>query len=480
MTASTERDRRVLIVDDNLAIHADFKKILETRSDDGELEALEAQLFGDAAAGPARPTVGFDLGFASQGAEALAKVEAAIAEGRPYAMAFVDMRMPPGWDGLETIERVWAVDPAIQVVICSAFSDYSWEDVRRRLGERDGLLIIKKPFDPIEVIQCAHALTAKWQLDRSVRAHVQDLEARIQARMRELAQMETELRLAQKLESVGRLAAGIAHEINTPIQFASDMATFLRDAFPSLIGVTHGHAAVSRMVLAGDGDAVAAARAAVAAEQDADLAYIVEHIPEASGQVIDGLERVATIVRAMKAFAHPGQDGMATTDLNRAVESTLTIARNEYRYVADLRTDLGELPLVQCRIGEINQAILNLVVNAAHAIRETLTGDGDGGGGGEGKGTIVVTTRADGDWIRVTVADNGAGIPEAIRDKIFDPFFTTKPVGQGTGQGLALTRSVIAAHGGTLSFESVVGRGTTFEIRIPVAGTDVEAPGRAA
>jgi two-component system, NtrC family, sensor kinase len=472
---STEATRRVLIVDDNRAIHDDFRKILAAPAQDADLDALEAHLLGEATAQVA-PTTSFELVSAYQGQEAHALVTAERAAGRRFALAFVDMRMPPGLDGLQTIEGLWAIDPDLQIVICSAFSDYSWSEIRARVGERDGLLIIKKPFDAIEVTQCAHALAAKWELARLARVHLDDLEARIRSRtaelqatnarlaiqMRELAQMESDLRLAQKLESVGRLAAGIAHEINTPVQYASDTATFLRDAFTDLIQVATGHAAVSRLVVDGH-DAVAAARAAIDAEAEADLPFMLDAVPQAADQVLEGLGRVATIVRAMKVFAHPGQLDVAVTDLNRAVESTVTVARNEYRYVADLRLELGSVPPVNCRVGEINQAILNLVVNASHAISDVVEGT-------QRRGTIVVSTRADGDWACVSVSDDGCGIPETIRDKIFDPFFTTKEVGTGTGQGLALARSVIASHGGTLSFQSTVGHGTTFEIRIPIAG----------
>jgi signal transduction histidine kinase len=197
-------------------------------------------------------------------------------------------------------------------------------------------------------------------------------------------------------------------------------------------------------------------------EEESDCAYLLEEIPKALGQTLEGVTRVATIVRAMKDFAHPESKEMAAADLNRALHSTLTVARNELKYVADVETDFGDLPLVLCNIGDLNQVFLNLLVNAAHAIGETMKGSGQ-------KGKIRVRTASEGSTVLVTISDTGCGIPEVNRTKIFDPFFTTKEVGRGTGQGLAIARSVVVdRHKGTLTFESEVGRGTTFYIRLPL------------
>jgi two-component system NtrC family sensor kinase len=176
----------------------------------------------------------------------------------------------------------------------------------------------------------------------------------------------------------------------------------------------------------------------------------------------DGISRISTIVRAMKEFAHPDQSEMASADLNRALQTTLAVAKNEYKYVADVTTDFGDLPPVLCHVGDLNQVFLNLIVNAAHAI-------GDVVGKGGSKGTIRITTCQEGDSARIDIADTGSGIPEAIRQRIFDPFFTTKEVGKGTGQGLAIARSIVVTkHHGSLTFESEVGKGTTFTIRLPI------------
>jgi len=280
--------------------------------------------------------------------------------------------------------------------------------------------------------------------------------------MSERNRLEIDLRHAQKLEAVGRLAAGIAHEINTPIQFVGDNIQFLLGAYTDLNKVQEKYRRL-RDAAAHDGAVRALAEEVAEAEKAVDVDYLMEEIPKAIGQSLDGVTRVATLVRAMKEFAHPDRKERAAADINAALLSTLTVARNELKYVADVETEFGDLPLAVCNIGELNQVFLNLLVNAAHAIGDAVNGTGQ-------KGVIRVRTSLEEDAIVISVADTGGGIPEDIRDKIFDPFFTTKESGRGTGQGLAIARSVVVdKHGGTLTFASEVGKGTTFFIRLPLA-----------
>jgi signal transduction histidine kinase len=198
------------------------------------------------------------------------------------------------------------------------------------------------------------------------------------------------------------------------------------------------------------------------AEEAADLPYLEENLPKALDRSLDGLERVATLVRSMKEFAHPEQKEKAFADLNHALSTTLTIARSEFKYVADVETDFGEVPQALCHVGELNQAFLNIIVNASHAI-------GDAVAGTENKGKLKIKTRHEGDSVMISISDSGGGIPVEVRSKIFEPFFTTKVLGKGTGQGLAIARSVVVdKHGGELTFETELGVGTTFFLRVPI------------
>ncbi len=287
--------------------------------------------------------------------------------------------------------------------------------------------------------------------------------------------MTRRLMQSQKLESIGQLAAGIAHEINTPTQYVGDNVEFLREGFCDVLGVLE---AASSLVAALDARAedfdlpasvAAAAEAYKRAERDADVAFLRDEVPASLAQAAEGVQRVATIVRSMKSFSHPGgssasEAAMSAIDLNDAVSSTLTVCRSEWKYVANLETDYAaDLPAVTCFPGELNQVVLNLVVNAAQALSEQ-------GRGETGLGTITVRTRRDGtQHVCIDIADDAGGIPEHVQPRVFDPFFTTKGVGKGTGQGLAIAHRVVTEqHGGTLDFKTKVGSGTTFTIRLPI------------
>ncbi|MEM9891796.1 MAG: ATP-binding protein [Actinomycetota bacterium] len=271
----------------------------------------------------------------------------------------------------------------------------------------------------------------------------------------EAREMERALATTGRMESIGQLAAGVAHEINTPVQFVSDNARFLTSSFDELIelngklielGRTHDEAATARLA------------------DEADLEFLVEEVPQALAQSKEGLERVSEIVRAMKDFSHPGDD-VGDCDLNAIIETTMAVSRNEWKYVADLELDLDpELPIVQGSAGRIKQVLLNMLVNAAHAIED--------GREGEEKGRIEISTVAAGAVARITVSDDGCGMDDHVRERIFDQFFTTKEVGRGTGQGLTLAWDMVKAQGGTIDVASTVGEGTTFTIGLPFAAPD--------
>lgn len=278
--------------------------------------------------------------------------------------------------------------------------------------------------------------------------------------------LEAQLAHAHKLEAIGQLAAGIAHEINTPIQYIGDNTHFLRDAFKALTGESQILQELLAIAEPVAGDRVAKMRRQL---EDLGLDYLREEIPKAIDQTLMGTEQVGRIVHAMKEFAHPGLEQMTPFDLNNSVETTITVARNEWKYFADVVTDLQhDLPLVPGFPGEINQALLNLIVNAAHAIEEKKNPEGV-------RGKISVTTKLVNGYVEVSVQDDGCGIPERIRHRVFDPFFTTKPPGKGTGQGLSLVHAcVVKRHQGRIWVESEPGVGTKFVIALPTEDLQIE------
>jgi PAS domain S-box-containing protein len=272
--------------------------------------------------------------------------------------------------------------------------------------------------------------------------------------------LEVELRHSQKLESVGRLAAGIAHEINTPIQFVGDNVSFLSDAFEQLVALCDTYRTLCEKAATGplSADDIACQKQH---EEKADLDYIRVNVPTSIGSTVDGVGRVARIVQSMKAFAHPDRGERSVADINNALHNTLTVATNELKYVANVETNYGEIPAIPCFLSDLNQVFLNLLVNAAHAIGDVVGTSGQ-------RGTIRVRTFMEKNSVVVAISDTGTGIPPAVQGHIFDPFFTTKGVGKGTGQGLALAHSVVVEqHGGTITFETEPGKGTTFFVRIP-------------
>ena len=582
-TSPIPKNLRILIVDDNRGIHEDFHKILgeESSPQSAHAAAAEALLFGEPNNGATADA--FELDSAYQGIEGLEFIQRARAAGHPYAVVFMDVRMPPGWDGIETTARIWEVDPDVQVVLCTAFSDYSWDEMRKKLGRPDRLLILKKPFDNVEVLQLATALTEKWRLRQQTHQQVGQLEERVRQRTAELSQsekryrlitenagdlieiidargrplyrspsferllghtppehaksgafetvhpddqevvaastraslengaqqvfdfrarrqdgtwlvleahcgpfrneggtiegvlivsrdvterrkLEQQLRQAQKLEAIGQLATGIAHEINTPTQFIGNNAHFLEGAFADLQALLVRYDELLTAAEAGaiTPELLASVRAARTA---ASPEYLATEVPKAIGDTLMGVARTAKIVKAMRTFAHPGTAQKTKINLREAVEDALTITRNEWWHVADTITEFDPaLPAVPVLPGEFGQVLINLIVNATHTIADRL------GKGSSDKGTLTLSAHRDGDWVEVRVRDTGMGIPEKVRDRIYDPFFTTKAVGKGTGQGLAIARAIIAdQHGGSLTFETEEGKGTVFIIRLPVS-----------
>tara|TARA_R110002096_G_scaffold143328_5_gene299461 strand:- start:119284 stop:120843 length:1560 start_codon:yes stop_codon:yes gene_type:complete len=482
--ASTEAvtlNNRILVVDDNEAIHEDYRKILLADDSTSELDELEAELFGDDEAKPSYTSeLVVELDHASQGEQAIEMVEASLGDGAPYAVIFMDVRMPPGMDGIETTRRVLELDDRVCVVICSAYSDHSWDDISAAFRGTDRVFFLKKPVGIVELRQTTTSLIQRWELARQAslkihelgelvhqhNLHLIEVNEKLVDQMRMQEELANELRVVHRLEAVGQLAAGVAHEINTPMQYIGDNAHFAHESFADYQGLVEDYGEIIGFLCEAATEEMRAKAMEMVSEakENADVTYLDEHIPKAFERAFEGVNRVSKIIRAMKDFSHPDSEDKVSCDVNHSVRTTLDVARSEYKYHANVELELGEIPDVIAHTGEINQAILNLIVNAVHAIEAV---------GGEDLGTITVRTVMDSKHVvRLSVSDTGCGISEDIREKIFDPFFTTKELGKGTGQGLALLhRIVVENHGGTVELETEVGRGSTFHLLLPTRAT---------
>jgi two-component system NtrC family sensor kinase len=461
---STFSNRRILLVDDTDSIHQDFRKILMPAVDDEPgLDLMEAALFGGDAKTPQQ--LPFELDCAYRGQEGLTLVEQALARDRPYALAFIDMRMPQGWDGVETIEHLWKVDPSLQVVVCTAYTDYSWEDLLERLHGHNRLLILKKPFDNIEVQQLANTLVNKWEMTQRASQQMHSLEERVEQRtlefrlasealQREIDErklLENQLVQSEKLASLGQLAAGVAHEINNPIGFISSnlgsLETYFRQLLEMLDAYEHSESTQQT-------DEVREQLRAM--RQRVELDFLKEDIPLLIKETKDGVARVGKIVKDLKNFSRADTNQQwQWSDVQQEIESTLNIVANEVKYKADVIKDYATLPQIECLPSQINQVIMNLVVNAVQAM-------------GPERGTLILRGGSAEDRLWLEVTDNGSGMSLETQQKIFDPFFTTKPIGKGTGLGLSLSYGIVQKHGGTITVSSELGVGTTFRLELPI------------
>jgi signal transduction histidine kinase len=436
-------NNRILVVDDNPAIHEDFRKVLCDRHEPSQkLLDAEALIFGSRE--PANTAPRFDLTSARQGQEALECVRRAVAGGRPFALAFVDVRMPPGWDGVETIARLWEVDPNLQVVICTAYSDYSWEEMVARLGGSESLLILKKPFDSVEVLQMASALTRKWELQRQAAVKMAELaqmvarrtcdlqesNLQLQREVRGRVESERQLRHAQKMEAIGQLAAGIAHDFN------------------NILTVVHGHASMLLMRLGAEGPH---AKSALEIRQCA--------------------ERAANLVRQLLMFSRKQIMQFRNVDVGEIIQSVSGMVRQLVgEHIAVELCCAPGLPAVHGDRGSIEQIIVNLTVNSRDALPR--------GGQITLKASVIDVDAAraarhpearPGQFVCLEVSDTGCGMDEQAMNHLFEPFFTTKDAGKGTGLGLATVYGIVKQHKGWIEVRSAVGQGTTVQVHFPVS-----------
>jgi signal transduction histidine kinase len=431
-------NHRILVIDDNRAIHTDFRRVL-TPVDDHYDEAAD-EFFGNATPRRSRPA--FEIDSAYQGAEGVAALSRAVEERRPYAVAFVDVQMPPGMDGVEAIEHLWRLDPDLQVVICTAHCDYSWEDLIDRLGHSDRLLVLKKPFDPIEPLQLACALCEKWKLVREAQDRLVDTERIVDERTRDLRasnerleaeilqrkDAESQLLRAQRLESIGTLASGIAHDLN------------------NMLGPILMSAELLRLE---------------STEENAELLSMIETSAERAAQVV---KQVLTFARGLEGERLPLAPKLLIREIEKIVAETFP------RVIVLESCVPGDLNLIEGDPTQLHQVLLNLCVNARDAMPAggALRIEADNFAVDEPHAAMTPGARP-GHYVRIRVSDTGTGIPRHLVEKIFDPFFTTKPLGAGTGLGLSTTLGIVRAHQGFIDLTSEPGKGTTFGIFLPAA-----------
>ena len=361
------------------------------------------------------------------------------------------MRMPEGWDGAQTIEQLWQADPRLQVVVCTAYSDYSWDELLDRLHAHDRVLILKKPFDNVEVQQMANTLLAKWDMTERASLQMNHLEHLVQREVDERKQLESQLVQSEKLASLGQLAAGVAHEINNPIGFISSNLGTLDGYFQQLQEMLDAYGQAETLIQAGEW-----AERLQQLRERIELDFLREDIPLLIKESKDGINRVGRIVRDLKDFSRvDANQEWQWINLQQGIESTLNIVANELKYKADVLREYQVLPDIECLPSQINQVFMNLIVNASQAI-------------GPERGTLTLRTGHAAQSVWIEVQDTGSGIAPQNLQKIFDPFFTTKPVGQGTGLGLSLSYGIIKKHRGEITVRSEVGVGTTFRVELPI------------
>ncbi|HXT40860.1 MAG TPA: response regulator [Candidatus Angelobacter sp.] len=455
-------NRRILVIDDNQAIHQDFRKIFHAASPGRSvLDEVEAGLFGASVTHADEPW--FEIDSAFQGQESLTLIQEALRENRPYAMAFVDVRMPPGWDGIETTKRIWEVCPDLQIVICTAYADCSWSEMHEKINPLDRLLILKKPFDPVEVIQLAHALTEKWRLMRESKTRLSSVEQMVKDRTRELEasqiallnmmedsvrnrrkveeayeelkrevterrKLEAQFLQSQKMEAFGQLAGGVAHDFN------------------NILSVIMGY---SNLLM-----------------EEEDLKADVQ---DQLKQIYSAGERAANLTRQLLTFSRKKEMQVSALDLNEIIANMTKMLGRIIGEDVKLQCDFASnLPSIQADEGMMEQVLMNLAVNA----RDAMSKGGRLIISTERLVTDAVYARGNpeartGEFVRLTVRDTGCGMTPEIRSRIFEPFFTTKDVGKGTGLGLATVFGIVKQHQGWLEVESQVGVGTAVKVFLP-------------
>lgn len=425
---------RILVIDDNPSIHKDFETILLDEEDSTILNTLRSQVFGDSTS-PSSINNIYQLDFASQGKEGCERVKQACAEGHPYEVAFVDMRMPPGWDGLQTIEHIWQIDANVQVVICTAYSDYTWGEIIERLGRSDSLLILKKPFDSAEVAQLASALTEKWNLTKQASLKAEELEQMVTERTNELTQTNELLKieilerqkaeqqqaeLIKKVDNINKdlkdFASIVSHDLKEPLRNIKALATWILDDCSDKLGK----------------------------EANEQLKMLLGRV-DRMDELIDGVFRYS---RAGRTQENPLQ-----VDLNTFIPEIIDMLAPPENIKITIE---NPMPVIECEETRLMQLFQNLLGNAIKYMDKST-------------GQIKISCVEEDDFWKFSVADNGPGIEEKHFERIFK-MFQALSVGdrpEGMGVGLTIAKKIAEMCGGKIWVESHVGKGSTFFFTLP-------------
>lgn len=461
---------RLLLVDPHEAVHASFRNILRGSASAELRPMVQASLHAKSS-----PS-GFELEHAYGGEEAYELVRLARNLQHPYAVAFVDIALGGGWDGVETASRILEANPETAVALCAERKEHAWGAILDAFGGSDRVLLIGKPYDQDEVRQLLRALRSRWGLAGWFAQRLRGMESAIQEKSTELRQVEQRLEVAdehrksadlaassaQKLRAVAQLAVGVAHEINTPLQYIGDSLQFLDEVLQELLPIAR------RSITSGGDDGSAPGEQGLTAlRPDAleELSYIEDQVPRALSRALMGIEQITDIVRALKEFSYPDERGVEALDLNQAVEDALIATHADYRYVAHVQTDFADLPMILCRPTMIRRLIVSLLASAARAVRESVQG-------GSERGTISVLTAHEGDMVRVSIHDTGTRTAHAKGATRPSRDATTGATGFEPSTTLS---AVVAKQGGSLSFERTSGGTRTVHLRLPTMCTEYQS-----
>ncbi|MBF0357795.1 MAG: hybrid sensor histidine kinase/response regulator [Magnetococcales bacterium] len=455
-------NRQILAIDDDVEILNTYQGMLEAKPRRQSLLHSLADIPDN------EPEISFDLTVAHNGLDGIQQVKRSLEINKPFAMALVDMRMPPGPDGLETAIALRKLDSRIYIILVTAYTDHSTDTIQKRIHKN--VLIMKKPVSKDEIRQLAFNLCHAWVRDRDLHDFRCQLEQKVEQRTnalketaRKLKTREVQLLQSDKMASLGQLSAGVAHEINNPIGFIISNLNTLDDYITQFKALFKLYEQLALKCADGkvDGEGQEIIDKIAEFKEVNDLDFALQDVSLLVKGSIGGGERIKEIVQNLKTFARVDKADLDEVDVNDCIRNTLTVIANELKYTCEVRQNLHKLPKIYCHAGQLNQVFTNLLLNSAQAITNN--------------GIITIESMHDEESVIVQISDTGHGIDEKDLPYIFDPFFTTKAVGEGTGLGLSISHGIIHDHHGSIVVQSQKGQGTTFTIRLPIS-VNLERP----